>query len=569
MLQYPTNIYPENVAFDRDISDSNSRLSFRFNGDILTYGIFNVFDYLTGELVMSSFNENSDRSAWKYNGEQVEFQRGSLCTGLENGKDYLIQMQLTQSTPDGSANICDMPILRGTVQSNYATSDAYIQIEDGISNIYEWNYNGVSLRYEPTVLYGNNVTEITIKIGNEIRSITSYDKETGRAYLSSAFSNAIADGTRYQLYSNYLISPQYYFKCRKTPVITPTLTFRDGGVECNATYSQAQNSLIKYYTISLHYATENHMGGAIYTSPKIYSQKINWFFPDRGYVYSSGTNDYRGITITVVTQDNMVITSQTIEACPQSSGVLITNMYKNEIDGNIDRPLFNIEFNRSISATLYIYRNNKETRNSKPPELVTVISTHSASNTTFRDSTLPSHGNFIYYVLPSDSSHVYDVYAFEYTSKWIGYRITELEVLSTNLQGKKYCNVGKTWTFTADISNTTITQNTDKAQHIGYGQYSSVSETDVNFMSGEVSGMIGYYSCAEKKYIDTIELVNEWRQFITQHKLFLLKSQKGDVWIVNITGNPTTQYQEDTATFPARFTFSWAECANVFDFVYI
>jgi hypothetical protein len=35
--------------------------------------------------------------------------------------------------------------------------------------------------------------------------------------------------------------------------------------------------------------------------------------------------------------------------------------------------------------------------------------------------------------------------------------------------------------------------------------------------------------------------------------------------MVNITDNPTTEYQENIKQLPTRINFSWAECGNVED----
>ena len=71
--------------------------------------------------------------------------------------------------------------------------------------------------------------------------------------------------------------------------------------------------------------------------------------------------------------------------------------------------------------------------------------------------------------------------------------------------------------------------------------------------------MLGYMNCETKEYTDDITLVREWRKFIAQPIMFMLKSQKGDVWFVNITDTPTTEYQEDHYKIPTSFSFNWVE----------
>ena len=116
-----------------------------------------------------------------------------------------------------------------------------------------------------------------------------------------------------------------------------------------------------------------------------------------------------------------------------------------------------------------------------------------------------------------------------------------------------------------DVENTTVVNNLDRMIHVGYSKYISSTSTKVNYMSGSLSATLGRINCAEKQFIDTIATVRAWREFITQPKVFLLKSQKGDVWMVNVTDNPQTTYDETHHSIPTTFTFSWAECMDVLD----
>ena len=124
---------------------------------------------------------------------------------------------------------------------------------------------------------------------------------------------------------------------------------------------------------------------------------------------------------------------------------------------------------------------------------------------------------------------------------------------------------GDTWQFMCDVENTTVVNNLDRMIHVGYSKYISSTSTKVNYMSGSLSATLGRINCAEKQFIDTIATVRAWREFITQPKVFLLKSQKGDVWMVNVTDNPQTTYDETHHSIPTTFTFSWAECMDVLD----
>lgn len=207
------------------------------------------------------------------------------------------------------------------------------------------------------------------------------------------------------------------------------------------------------------------------------------------------------------------------------------------------------------------------------------------------DMTASTHGKYRYTLMKFDNTEGYrggviiPVHDESYTGDTLfpsatieinenSYYITELNmflfndaVIHPNEKAQELTNfkIGDTWQFMCEIENTTVVNNLDRMTHVGYSQYISSTSTKVNYMSGTLSAMLGYMNCAEKKFIDTIATVRAWRKFITQPKAFLLKSQKGDVWVVNVTDNPQTTYDESYKSIPTTFTFSWAECMDVSD----
>jgi hypothetical protein len=157
----------------------------------------------------------------------------------------------------------------------------------------------------------------------------------------------------------------------------------------------------------------------------------------------------------------------------------------------------------------------------------------------------------------------------------IGYTITQLELMPENYQygTRLRYKVGDSWKFSGDVQSTTVTQNTDRSLHVGYNTYPSLTLTTTNYMSGTLTAMLGFVDCVTsygtKKYEDNIETVRAWREFITRPAIYMLKSQKGDVWIVNITDGITTTYDESIKEIPTTISFSWAECCSVDDIIII
>jgi hypothetical protein len=90
-----------------------------------------------------------------------------------------------------------------------------------------------------------------------------------------------------------------------------------------------------------------------------------------------------------------------------------------------------------------------------------------------------------------------------------------------------------------------------------------MSSGESNYLSGTLTADIGYLECSDRKFKDTIDMVKAWRDFISRDTIYLLKTQKGDVLIVNITDNPTTTYAENMSEIPTTISFDWTECESI------
>lgn len=565
MIQYPTNFYPENVAID---TNAENNIEFTFNGDFLTAVTFRTINYLTGESVDSYRVAANQVPGW-YNGDRV-LVRG--LSNLTNGDDYTIEMLLTQTDNSGNP-LYDMAVLSGTVYSVQSDKKTSIFIADHIPNIYEWDKTK-DIKH-PTK-YGDFIAAgMIIKIDNESRFIESYNCETGEIVLNSAFSFEISEGMKYVIKSNYLISAQYFFRCRSTPIINPSLTlfnnFYNNDFIASAKYNQAENSLINYYRLYLYYSNtgnfqlDNSHNTLIASTDKIYSQKINYIFPNVIQTERlTVVNPLYKLVCEVVTHDGMTATGEYIMNMPVTNAKLNVSNLITKIDR--EKNTFKMAFYYDITDTnsdekllnnhIRIIRENADTGENL------YISTSSHSNkikVNVIDYAFPNHGNYVYKItgLLGNGAVCDGTVEVPVSPNLTGYTIANI---SQGGDGKYIA--GDIWRFSADIKNTTVTQNIDHYLHIGYGQYPVTSSTDVDYLSGTLTGMLGYLNCETKEFTDDITLVKEWRKFITQPAMFMLKSQKGDVWFVNIVDNPTTEYQEDHHKFPTSFSFNWIEVAR-------
>lgn len=202
-----------------------------------------------------------------------------------------------------------------------------------------------------------------------------------------------------------------------------------------------------------------------------------------------------------------------------------------------------------------------------------------------------------------DPLHEYDPdYSVEYkahafnnavSTKWDGWTITALypcenDYLSDTIQNHReddgylqqyegsykdtICNfvcvktpykVGDTWSFYAAIDSGDIISNLGRNVHVGTSTYPTVSGTNNKYQSGTFSTDIMTLECPTGLMYDNIEKVKKWLEFITDDCLFLLKSDKGDVWVVSISDNPSRSYDESVNDIITKVSYSWTEVDSV------
>ena len=99
------------------------------------------------------------------------------------------------------------------------------------------------------------------------------------------------------------------------------------------------------------------------------------------------------------------------------------------------------------------------------------------------------------------------------------------------------------WYFDLSAECGDITQNINPITHTGgTGSFPVVTTYNNRYVSGSLTVDLATVECPTQTFKDDIERVEAWRKFIAQENLFVLKSPKGDVWIVAINENPTTKY---------------------------
>lgn len=134
---------------------------------------------------------------------------------------------------------------------------------------------------------------------------------------------------------------------------------------------------------------------------------------------------------------------------------------------------------------------------------------------------------------------------------------------SKSLYNRQLYDTMECWHFISDIDSGNITHNINPTLHVGTSNYSVTTRNQNIYESGTFTANLLTVECPDGEIIDDIQRVKAWKKFISGDNSFLLKSAKGDVWVVNITNNPTRTYQESYEPIFTNIAYEWAECKDV------
>lgn len=256
MIYQPRNVYPSASAIDVGL-DNTFSMEIQTNNYVSAYQL-SIVDFSNNEIYNGS---KVDLENFVYNGETLDIPIAANSANLSNGNNYKWRVRLYQPT-------ANMLITYGVVQSTSTTTNIYLQ-----ENI--------------------NIREnMSLKIGTETRTISSYDVDTGLAVVSSAFSSAPAVETQYYVYSDFIETvPDYVFYARQTPTvsinaISNPVTSRH--YDFQGVYSQSDNVPIIYYIYNLYMKNNDGSFSLIDTTDRVYSARLTYSYDSlrSGNVYA-------------------------------------------------------------------------------------------------------------------------------------------------------------------------------------------------------------------------------------------------------------------------------------------
>ena len=685
ILQIPTNVFPDDecVVIDKhkpqgsDDYDNAPRFTYTFHGDELRWGLIEYYNNTT--------EEKYDRHAYfprgglmkntYHNGDTVRINELVFNDIAENGKNYKYRYTLFQTDPTrDDAGEYNIYFCRGKIRAipsgaTQSSTEVYINTEiENLKNAYRYTYTNSGVAPDGTVIPAGTVRLVGgayMEIGEERRLIESYSFSTGKVTLQSAFTTYPTEGTTYKIFTNYLLTPYYFVKCRELPTTSITVTEANHGIHCQLTYSQANHVGLKCYKVALYkrgadessyidgniiakdpdntaectietglstdivgriIRIENVVGStpegyhvsSNYTQSEIISYnpndgtvilKINYkgysninvgakytivddqdtFIEESDWLYTYDLDytfytDYKGkkyrIEYSVVSQDDVMVTSEQNVSYSNSSNIATFNNLSGRAVNSSQYVIFtwtSIDISSGTKSNLMVFR--KDNHNDRSPVLLR--SDHISKywvdrNYMFIDWTAANNHTYEYiFVLRDSDNNAYRAVTSEsITTNWEGWSLLALgdkTSLSTSQQSDDCNKILYTpngiWTFAAGISGEDITTHIGVLAHTMTGIKPKTTRNDELYESGSFGAYVDSLNCASENpqnyIVDNIERVKAWIKFVSRKCDFILKSDKGDAWVINISDNPTRSYDSSTIELLTTIHYSWIECEDI------
>lgn len=152
------------------------------------------------------------------------------------------------------------------------------------------------------------------------------------------------------------------------------------------------------------------------------------------------------------------------------------------------------------------------------------------------------------------------------TLNFNGWAIFSLSPIEDRMN-KTEMKIGEEWTFISAINSGDITRNINSELLVGVSAYAKTSRNNTIYESGSFTANLLTVDCPSGEIVDDIDRVRKWMKFICGDNPFLLKSEKGDSWVVNIVNSPNRRYDETLNPIFTNVSYEWAESKDIRDIV--
>ena len=380
-----------------------------------------------------------------------------------------------------------------------------------------------------------------LMVNGKYYGITKYFYKTGMVALDSDC-GTVDSGTPYSIYQCYVKSPYYYYTTKAIPAVTPSMEFTEEVIKCTATINNQGQYPLKYF----YWTIKDENGNIVNQSEKIYSSRMEYLFRE---VQTGHT--YKGC-ITIVTQTNVVVTSDYAECTVPNGGKAITEL-KAEV-GTIKNGIkLTWKLADGVSPTSYMFLRKDDRGNVKYLE----TKSYGENDTKlYSDYSCRSGTEYEYIVIPKTKTTVYEEATVKVKSKfdcWTIYflkqvpysrpdtSITDVRIYYNYMYGDKQFSVTDVWKVQISPEIDDIEHNIQRDIDDSYMGKPMITYGNMNYDSFTLSFELGNLSCPSRDLIGTdYRTFETWKADINSQAPVMIKDPIGNIWVGAITEHTYT-----------------------------
>lgn len=588
MIMTPTEVFPDNevVKVDKTKNSDGEYTNaptwhYKFNctaGAVMKWALCTYTNVRTGEKNYSYFPKGGHLTTI-YNGDTVSIYEIVFNDFAKNGSDYIYQYTLFQTDASTIAadtqygdgqGLYDMYFGRGKIYNARIIDTPDTSTEPTYDENGNAIYTAVIPAVEHGIFIGKEIPNLKdayyytrsdgsqylvggayIEVGEHRALIKTYNFSTGKITVEGSLPfNA---GDTYRIFTNYFIDRPHYVKARDVPKCVVTVDEDDmkaGLIKCSCTYSHPNHVGIKYYKFYLQEVNiSTGVGKTIDESEEIYDFKLKYTFP------FAKINKTVNVLCDIATLDDKVYTFTANKQFPAEYTADVVSDFNFEVLENHTAKL-SWKVTGSHTNQAFIFREDVNYNNQ-----MTYIG--DTNGTSFIDYTVANNHEYKYHILygkekPYTSDSVF--------TKWCGWDICSLKKQDNNFidNNNIYSSyrIGEHWQFAVEIEDNDIVSNIGVNLHIK-GEKPTTTRTVQDYESGTFTADLTQINCLKNSIDYNIDTVKKWNDFIKGDNPFLLKSHKGDVWIINVSDNPSRVYETSYPELSVKISYSWVQVDNI------
>lgn len=537
-----TDVNIDGRAVDLEVEGT---LSFTNNCDSLSYIVMDFYDMDSHRKSSYTYGDGVTDS-WQ-RGEKVAMSLKGL-TAFSAGHDYMCVPTIYQSQPnapetESSPAKFDVYMGAGRVQQD-SSSAAEIYLDRDISFIRE------PVRKDSKLAGG-----CIVRLNDRLLLIESYDPTTGKATVSGGRINGktysarkSTRGESYKLVTNYLVCDAFCFYCRTEPTLELSCEITPKGIEVTGVYGQAEGVALQSWKMWGKYT--HYVSPITIEHEPQYTYTIEDVFP---LVATPGDSSAENIIYCeITTQDGYtkIFEKKIYLEDVQPLDVRLTSLRTVDVD-------FFPE-----GSGMFVWRFNA-VGSGAVVDRSTLRYAGESSTGSFSDITAAHNASYLYHAVVVTAEgkiymgypHTHDEWGQEILTT---YKETDLRWSLRRLRrtgAHTYRDASKSYTFSIDVTPSAIETVTGSAAYGSEWRFPKYIRGTDRYDTGSFTAILSTAITA-----DTVE---EWQDFIAEGP-FLLKTDSGDVKIVEIVGDPARQYGSSLAELGiTRVTYSWVEVDDI------